>query len=72
MNYNIVERKCKTAGGIFKNYKMTNDGGQYCKNCKLGFYINQDDNLCYSNKEKNDFYKCIIENGNFCTQCEEN
>ena len=51
---------------------MTNDGGQYCKNCKLGFYINQGDNLCYSNKEKNDFYKCIIDKGNFCTQCEEN
>ena len=70
--YNIEERKCKIAEGIFQNCKISNDGGKYCEKCKTGFYINQNDYLCYSNKEKNDFYKCSISNGDFCTKCEEN
>ena len=67
--YNLGEKKCKLADGILKNCKLGYD--QFCEKCKQSFYINKKDNLCYSNKEQNEYYKCEISNGNFCTKCED-
>ena len=68
--YDKSNMKCKAAEGNFENCKSGFDG-KYCELCKEGFYINKNDNLCYSNKEKNEFYNCEISNGNFCTKCIE-
>ena len=43
--------------------------GKYCDKCKKGFYINRNDDSCYSNKEPGDFYKCGISNGETCIEC---
>ena len=67
--YNLREKKCKLAEGNLENCKSGYDSN--CERCKEGFYINKTDNICYSNNEQNDFYKCEISNGYFCTKCIE-
>ena len=59
----------------FKNCKVSSSMGYKCSSCKNNYYINQGDDLCYSNTDKNDdFYKCESSDffGNKCEKCVEN
>ena len=71
--YNKGDKKCKYAEGKFSNCKYGYED-KYCERCKDNFYLNKKDNLCYSNQEKNDFYRCAISNndGKCCIQCIDN
>ena len=55
--YDFSEKKCQKDDGIFKNcrtgYSVAN-----CEDCKVGFYYNQTDRLCYSNQDLDYFYRC--------------
>ena len=72
--YDEYNMECTIAEGNFKNCKSSEDLN-FCKNCKDDFYLNLTDNLCYSNKEQGDFYKCRTaniseESNNYeCTSC---
>ena len=73
--FNTTSQKCFEYIEGFENCKLTTfNGNYYCYYCKNGFYINQINHLCYSNKEKNDFYKCIMTDlsGEYCINCEDN
>ena len=65
--YNRLNKTCLLSEGKFKNCRIGNNVA--CENCNTNFYINQKDHLCYSNQEKNDYYKCEISNGDYCIQC---
>ena len=65
--YNRINKTCLLAEGNFNNCKIASN--TVCENCNTNFYINQKDHLCYSNQEKNDYYKCEISNGDYCIQC---
>ena len=65
--YNRINKTCLLAEGNFKNCRIANN--TVCENCNTNFYINQKNHLCYSNQEKNDYYKCEIMNGDYCIQC---
>ena len=69
--YNQREKKCFLSEDIFTNCRVANEILSHCFLCKSDFYLNQTDNLCYSNKEKGDFYKCEITNYNSknCFRC---
>ena len=71
--YDIYNSECKIAEGNFTNCKSSNNM-IYCENCKDDFYLNQSDHICYSNKEKNNFYKCAISDifGEKCMTCIDN
>lgn len=71
--YNRTSKKCEIEKENFENCKITNYEGNSCDSCKKNFYINRTDHLCYTNTEKNDFYKCINlrENEEYCIVCEE-
>ena len=70
--YDTESNKCIIGEDIFANCKSGN-ASSYCEICKEDFYINQVDNLCYSNKESGPFYKCSKTdlNGEYCTECIE-
>ena len=70
--YDTGSNKCIIGEDIFSNCKSGN-ASLYCEICKEDFYINQVDNLCYSNKESGPFYKCSKTdlNGEYCTECIE-
>ena len=70
--FNYTSKTCLKTQARFENCKSTDYGGNYCNKCKTNFYINQTDHLCYSNKEKNDLYKCtqLDLSGEFCVSCE--
>ena len=55
------------------NCKNSYDG-IICDECKNNYYLNKSDNLCYSNKDLNIFYKCAMTdlNGEYCTKCIDN
>ena len=65
-------KTCKISENIFKNCKSGYED-KFCEKCKDDFYLNKYDNLCYSNEEENEFYKCIESdtNGTFCEKCLE-
>ena len=69
--YNQRLNQCFLGEDKFQNCKIANEILSHCFNCKKDFYLNQTDNLCYSNKEKGDFYKCEITNYNSekCFRC---
>jgi hypothetical protein len=69
--YNQRSKQCFYAQDIFKNCKLANEILTHCFICKSDFYLNQTDNLCYSNQEKGAFYKCEITNYNAknCFRC---
>ena len=69
--YNQRTKSCFLGENQFKNCKSANYLSTKCYSCKSDFYLNQTDNLCYSNKEKGDFYKCEITNYNSknCFRC---
>ena len=71
--YDKNNRTCRIAEGNFTNCKSANNE-EYCQECKNDFYLNQIDHLCYSNKEKGDFYKCALStiSGEHCMTCIEN
>ena len=64
--FNKGNNTCIIGEGKFENCKY---GNKYCEMCKEGFYINRNDDLCYSNKERGTFYGCEISNGDFCIKC---
>ena len=69
--YNKVTKKCFIGEDKYKNCKQSNYIADRCEICKQDFYLNQTDNLCYSNQAKGDFYKCEITNYNAskCFRC---
>ena len=71
--YNQREQKCFFADNELQNCKIVTYYPNKCFLCKKDFYLNQTDNLCYSNNEKGDFYKCEITNYNAkeCFRCIE-
>ena len=71
--YNQREQKCFFADNELQNCKIVTYYPNKCFLCKKDFYLNQTDNLCYSNIEKGDFYKCEITNYNSkeCFRCIE-
>ena len=59
----------------FKNCKISSYMGYTCASCKKNYYINQGDDLCYTNiNETDDFYKCESSDffGEKCEKCVEN
>ena len=71
--YDSNTKKCQECTGIFKGCK-SGYSGFHCFVCKDDHYLNQTDNLCYSNEERGPLYKCrlIDYNGTVCTSCVEN
>ena len=69
--YNKITKQCFFAENQLKNCKIAYVIADKCFSCKNDFYLNQTDNLCYSNKEKGNFYKCEITNYNAekCFRC---
>lgn len=72
--YNEHNKSCVVAENIFKNCKIVINGDDYCSLCKDDFYLNRTDNLCYSNKNFGDFYKCSYTDkfGKICVSCAYN
>ena len=71
--YDKSNQVCKPVeSDIFKNCKYSDILGERCEFCKSDYYINLSDNLCYSNIQKGEFYKCVLsETGENCTKCEK-
>ena len=55
--YNRRNNTCLLSEGDFEHCKSGYDDW-ICQECKNDFYLNQSDYLCYSNEEKDNFYKC--------------
>ena len=70
--YEKNNKTCIIAENKFENCKYGYDD-KYCEKCKKDFYLNKTDHLCYSNKEKGSFYKCIETDltGEHCEKCDE-
>ena len=71
--YNNTQRECIKAEGNFINCKSI-DTYELCQECRNDYYLNQTDKLCYTNKEKGDFYKCALTtpSGEKCMTCQKN
>ena len=71
--YDSSKEKCILEKEGFINCQKVNYNGDKCSKCREGFYLNQNDNLCYSNKEFGNFYKCKETDitGELCTSCEK-
>ena len=63
-------QKCLIGENKFKNCKSSSRG-DFCEECKNDFYLNMTNKLCYSNEEKNNFYKCskTDNEGKNCYSC---
>ena len=70
--YDKSTKKCMIGNDNFNNCKSGNSSS-VCEICKNDFYLNQINNLCYSNKENGKFYKCSKSDlkGEYCTECVE-
>ena len=70
--YDINDKICKLTNLNFANCKSGYENG-FCFECKNDFYLNQTDNLCYSNKENGLFYKCEVTDteSKYCIKCIE-
>ena len=70
--YDEYNMKCEIASGNFINCKSSEDPN-FCQRCKDNYYLNLTDNLCYSNMDKEKFYKCekvnITEEKNDIYEC---
>ena len=68
--YDTSSRKCVEAENEFLNCKK-GDKNAHCEACKNDFYINETDHLCYSNLNKDEFYKCASTDSNAekCVSC---
>ena len=71
--YDQSDKTCKLAEGNFTNCKYGLEAEKYCVACKDDFYLNITDYLCYSSKEKDNFYKWAISDINDidCYKCIE-
>ena len=70
--YDEESKTCKIGKDNFENCK-SGKASSHCEICKEDFYINQIDNLCYSNKEQGNFYKCskTDSTGEYCIECKK-
>ena len=71
-HYFVSNNKCindDIRGDTFKNCKMVFYNQDHCSICKNNYYLNDDDNLCYSNEK--DYYKCSKVSKNICIECED-
>ena len=70
--YDINYGECIIGEGNFTNCQYGSSTSS-CYKCKNEFYLNQTDNLCYSNKE-GELYKCAKtdSNGVYCLECINN
>lgn len=61
---------CKKGTNELSNCKLGIEN-MTCDECKDDFYLNKTDGLCYSNLEKNNFYKCAFSDSDveFCQKC---
>ena len=68
--YDTNNKTCKIANDELLNCKSAIEG-MSCDKCKDDFYLNRNDRLCYSNLEKNNFYKCAYSDSDvqFCESC---
>ena len=70
--FDLSDKTCKVADGIFSNCLESKATGEKCLKCRNNFYISLVDDLCYSNEEKGPFYKCAMSiDGKQCYQCIE-
>ena len=71
--YDTNNKTCKLIEE--ENLKNCKEGreGYLCQECRDDYYLNLTDNLCYSNWENNEFYKCSVISlyGNRCLRCIE-
>ena len=69
--FDLSDRTCKEAIGLFRNCLESNMLGELCLTCRSDYYKKATDNLCYSNQEKGTFYKCALTtmDGEKCDQC---
>jgi len=71
-DYVLSNKTCKIIkDDNLKNCKVADDKGKICTLCQDDFYLNQTNNLCYSNKEYGKFYKCkkSSDTSDICVQC---
>ena len=70
--YNSSSEECMEEIPGLENCQILDDLNR-CTQCRIDFYINKTDYLCYSNLENNDFYKCALTyDGETCYKCIEN
>ena len=70
--FDLSDKTCKEANGIFNNCLESKISGEKCLTCRKNYYISLLDDLCYSNEEKGKFYKCKISlDGKECFECIE-
>ena len=69
---NYTSKTCVKEIPGYENCQNTDNTGN-CSQCRIDFYLNKTDNLCYTNLDKNsDFYKCAITyDGVTCFNCIE-
>ena len=72
--YDSNAKQCFLGINQYKNCKKSDLYDNYCEKCKDDFYLLIPDKICYSNNEKNIFYKCAIstDNGDGCEYCIDN
>ena len=70
--YDINDGICKLTYSGFENCKSGYENG-FCYICKDDFYLNQTDNLCYSNTNYGKFYKYEVTDteSDHCVKCIE-
>ena len=74
-DYLLVNKTCiLIEDDKFENCKKADDNGKICVLCHNDFYLNKTNNLCFSNKEYGQFYKCKTssdnsEGSNICIEC---
>ena len=70
--YEIFNKKCLLSKNNFNNCAFGTE--EKCLLCNEDFYLNQKDDLCYSNIEKGKFYKCELTDylGEYCQTCIDN
>ena len=69
--YNYSSKACVEEVPGLENCQIADITGYICSQCRIDFYLNKTDNLCYSNSDKDkDFYKCAITyDGEICHGC---
>ena len=70
--YNNVNGKCETAKDNFANCKFASLSN-FCTDCKVNYYLNYSNFLCYDNTKDESFFYCKSTdiNGTRCDLCKE-
>ena len=69
--YNYTSKTCMEEIPGYENCQIVGISRD-CSQCRIDFYLNKSDYLCYSNLEPNDFYKCAYTlDGKVCFSCIE-